>query len=307
MKCLIVEDDPVVCFMVEQAVAALECESVVAADMAEGLRLACSDEGPELAIVGHAPPGSDAVEWCEALRRREPAHACHVILLVPPDEPFDLRRVTDAGIDDILVRPFQAIELELRVKAAQRLMELESRLESGERARHAEAVRDPVTGTLNQTAMFGVLRQECARAERDHSPLAVILVEVDDLATFREWHGNEMGDAVLVDVAGRMRGALRVYDGLGRFADAGFLATLPRCESSTAVAVADRIRALVAADPVEALGRIASVTVSTGVAHLDADVEGRPDRIVAAAAAMLAAARAAGGNRVEATSLDPRQ
>jgi len=302
MRCVIVEDDPAICFMVEQAVAHVGCESMTVASLADALQQASAADGPGLAIVGHAPPRSDAVAWCESLRSSEAGRACHVLLLVAPGEAFDLRRATDAGIDDLLVKPFQAIELELRVRAAVRLVELRGQLDAVDRAWRAETMRDPLTGVLNEPAIMSVLRQECARAGRDGTPLAVILAEVDDLDSVSEWHGSGMADAVLGEVASRMHSILRVYDGLGRAGHAGFLATLPKCEVETAGAVADRIRALVASVPVEALGRTASVTVSIGVRRPEAAHEGRADRLVSDAVAAARRARAAGGNRVETAS-----
>ena len=298
MKCLVVTRDPVTGFMVEQAAAQVGCESRVVADPAEALQTALDGSGTHVVIVDHAPPQTDAVVWCEALRRGDDRRALRVILLAPPDDPFDLRRVADVGIDDLLVRPFRAIELALRLQASLRIVELEAQIEAGNRALRAVATHDLLTGALNEAAIGATLRQECERAGRDRTPLSAILIDVDELGTIRDWNGAEAADAVLVEVAARIRGNLRPYDSLGRSGGAGFLAGLPRCDLVHAVSVAQRILAAVAAAPTRGAGRMVSVTASIGVAGFEAADTGPLDRLQAAAVSALASARAAGGNRV---------
>ncbi len=298
MSCLAVTNDSVTSFMVEQAAARVGCESRVVTDPAEALRAALDGSGTHLVVIDHAPPRTDAVAWCAALRRGDERRRLRVIVLAPPDDPFDLRRVTDAGIDDLLVRPFTAIELELRLQAGLRIVELEAHIEAGNRALRAAATHDLLTGALNETAIRETLRLECERAGRDGTPLAAVLVEVDGLENIRDWNGADAADAVLVDVAARIRGSLRPYDSLGRLGGAGFLAGLPRCDVAHAVSVAQRIRTAVAAAPARGGARMVSVTVSIGVAGTGAADANGPDRLEAAAASALASARAAGGNRV---------
>jgi two-component system cell cycle response regulator len=297
MRCLVVTGDSVTAFMAEQAAAQIGCQSRVVADPAEALEAALDDGGTHVVIIDHAPPQSDAIAWCAALRRRADGPVPRVILLAAPDDPFDLRRVTDAGIDDLLVRPFRAIELELRLQASLRIVELQTQIEAGNRAFRAAATHDLLTGVLNTAAIRETLRQECDRAGRDRTPLAAILVDVDGLDSIRDWAGTEAADAVLVDVAARIRGNLRPYDSLGR-SGGGFLAGLPRCDVALAVTVAQRIQTAVAAAPARGAARAVSITASIGVAGLEAADAGRPDRLEAAAASALASARAAGGNRV---------
>ncbi len=298
MKCLVVTGNPVTSFMVEQAAAQVGCESLVVADPAEARQAALDGSGPHVVIIDHAPPQTDAVAWCAALRHGDDRRSLRIILLAPPDDPFDLRRVTDIGIDDLLVRPFRAVELELRLQASLRIVELEAQIEAGSRALRAASTHDLLTGALNETAIRETLRRECDRAGRDRTPLSAILVDVDELGTIRDWSGAESADAVLVEVAARIRGNLRPYDSLGRSGGAGFLVGLPKCDLAHAVLVAQRILTAVAAAPARGAGRMVSVTASIGVAASEAPDTGSPDRLEAAARSALASARAAGGNRV---------
>jgi two-component system, cell cycle response regulator len=300
MKCLIFADDPVLAFISEQAAAQIGCESLTVSNAADARRAVLGDDGVELAVVDHAPPGIDAVGWCRSLGSGEDRRRHRVIVLAPAEDLFDLQRTEDAGIDDLLVKPIQKIELELRLRANRRILELEAQVEAGMHALQAQATHDVLTGALKQTAVREALRGECERSSRDHAPLAAIVIEVDDLGILRDWTGTEAADSVLVEVAARIRGALRPYDSLGRWEGAGFLVGLPRCGPAQALSVAERILTAVAAAPVKGAGRMVSVTLSLGVARFDEADAGRPDRLIASAAAALVSARVAGGNRVAA-------
>jgi diguanylate cyclase (GGDEF)-like protein len=297
MQCLIVTSDPVVGFLVEQAAAKLGCESQTVASPTEALDLAKRNEA-EVVVVDHAPPALDATAWCAVLRREEDARTTRVIVLAPPDDPFDVTRMNDIGIDDLLVKPFQAVELELKLLASQQIRELGEQLKAARRALEARSTYDPLTGVLNEKSIVAALRREADRAGRDGTPLSVMTIEVDGLGIIRDWTGADAADAALIDVAARVQSGLRPYDSVGRSGDAAFLAALPRCDLDRAVAVAQRIVASVSGTPVRGGGRMLSVTVSVGVARLATDDAGRPDRVVAASVTALVAARAAGGNRV---------
>ncbi len=181
MKCLIFANDPVIAFICEQAAARIDCESLTVSNAADARRAVLGDDRFDLAVVDHAPPGIDAVGWCRSLGSGEDRRRHRVIVLAPAEDLFDLQRTEDAGIDDLVVKPLQKIELELRLRANQRILELEAQVEAGMRALQAQATHDVLTGALNQTAVREALRRECDRSSRDHSPLAAIAIEVDDL------------------------------------------------------------------------------------------------------------------------------
>jgi two-component system, cell cycle response regulator len=297
MLCLILSTDPVIEFMVEQAAAQVGSESRTAADPAEALDATRRGDA-DVVVLDHVPGAFDALAWSEALRRDDDERKARVIVLAGADEHLDRRRLTDAGVDDLLVKPFQAVELELRLATGYRIAELLAQVDAGTRALDARATQDPLTGVLTDRAVLEALQQEADRAGREGSPLATIVVEVDGLSVIRDWTGADAADAALVDVASRIRRTLRPYDRLGRSGPAGFLVTLPRCDMDRAVAVAERIRSAVSGSPVRSGDRMVSVTVSLGVARLEVGDANRPDHLVAAGVMALVAARAAGGNRV---------
>jgi two-component system cell cycle response regulator len=299
MRILIVEDDPVLSFMLEQLARKAGLESIaVDVSHSEVVRILREHDPPDMVIVDHAPPARDALALCEAIRAAETDRRCHAIVIVPADEGLDFRQITESGFDDVVVKPFLAGEVEARLCVAGRLLDLQLVAAAADSARSAQATRDDLTGTLNRGAVIEVVRQEQARADRDGTTLVAMMFEVDNLKGVNDWHGYDVGDGVLVEVTARLKRGLRVYDALGRWDGGAFLAVLPRCALTSATLVAERARDSIATTPVDTHGRLISVTVSLGLAQGGGIVGDRSDRLVAAAEDAMRRARAAGGNRV---------
>ena len=76
---------------------------------------------------------------------------------------------------------------------------------------------------------------------------------------------DELLDAVLRNVARRLRDAVRSYDAIGRYGGEEFLIVSPGCDNRTAACLAERLRAAVCCQPVTISGDVVPVTLSIGV------------------------------------------
>jgi diguanylate cyclase (GGDEF)-like protein len=159
------------------------------------------------------------------------------------------------------------------------------------------ARRDPLTGLPNRRALDEALAREAARAARGGTPLSAVALDVDRFKRVNDEHGHAAGDAVLAEVAGRAAGALRAGDLLARVGGEELTAILPGADLAAAAEVAERIRACVAAAPIQAAGRALAVTVSLGCATL-LPGEGDGRALLARADARLYDAKRAGRDRV---------
>ncbi len=169
-------------------------------------------------------------------------------------------------------------------------------LQRGELERSATV--DPLTGVASRSAILERLRMEVAQARRYRHPLAVVLLDVDRFGEINEAYGIAGGDAVLREVALRMRLRVREADALGRSGSDGFLATLPHTDGAGAATFADALRIRVGLRPVRVGDSELKVTVSVGVATMisgeDLDLDGLLARVQEA----LDSAQSAGGNRI---------
>jgi GGDEF domain-containing protein len=98
-------------------------------------------------------------------------------------------------------------------------------------------------------AIIDRLRTEIAQARRYRHPVAVVLLDVDGFSDLNRRHGVVNGDAVLREVALRMRLRVREADALGRAGSDGFLAILPHTDEGGAATFADALRHRLAQRP----------------------------------------------------------
>jgi diguanylate cyclase (GGDEF)-like protein len=170
--------------------------------------------------------------------------------------------------------------------------------------RHAqllnEARADAKTGLLNAGAWEREASAEVARAVRTSSPLAVALLDLDRFKQINDNYGHLVGDEVLRRIADTMTGVLRDYDLAGRFGGEEFVMLLPQTRAVDALRIAERVRAHIAQLPITASGgEPVTVTVSIGVAALDAGSSRELTELLAAADAALYRAKASGRDQVQ--------
>jgi diguanylate cyclase (GGDEF)-like protein len=170
--------------------------------------------------------------------------------------------------------------------------------------RHAqllsEARADAKTGLLNAAAWEREAAAEVARAVRTCTPLAVVLLDLDRFKQINDTHGHLVGDEVLRQIAETMTGVLREYDLAGRFGGEEFVMLLPQTRAVDAFRIAERVRARIARLPVGTTGgELVPVTVSIGVAALDAGSSRELTELLAAADAALYRAKASGRDQVQ--------
>lgn len=160
-----------------------------------------------------------------------------------------------------------------------------------------KAAIDGLTRLWNRSAIGDLAAAEIGRARRG-SPLCLAIIDADHFKGINDGHGHLVGDAVLIELAARIRRALRDYDAVGRYGGEEFVAVLPKCDLDTARQVCERIRARVAEAPFDTGAGALPVTVSIGVAACEASHAGF-DALVGAADQALYRAKQLGRNRVE--------
>ena len=155
------------------------------------------------------------------------------------------------------------------------------------------SVTDALTGLYNRRYLMGTLASEAQRSRRLRRPFAVLLADVDHFKQYNDTQGHPAGDAALVKVADILRKQTRAVDCVARYGGEEFLVVLLETTVTTAVQVAERIRARVAAEPFDG-GRM---TVSIGVAECPAHGD-TPESLIGSADAALYEAKDGGRDRV---------
>lgn len=134
-------------------------------------------------------------------------------------------------------------------------------------ARLAAAI-DPLTGCLNHGAMRERLAEEIARARRQGTPLALMILDLDDFKRVNDTYGHPTGDALLRHVAEALRGEYRSFDQVARYGGDEFVVILPNVRGPrTDVAAGRALRVLREIQIALPDGTSEGITVSCGVAE----------------------------------------
>lgn len=166
-----------------------------------------------------------------------------------------------------------------------------------ERAWHLANV-DALTGVWNRRCWMEALETACRRARHGAPAPAVLCIDLDHFKQVNDRWGHAAGDALLQQVVQRMRAALRASDMLGRLGGEEFALLLPATPLPAAAALAETLRAHIAAQPYLLPGSVAHCqSASFGVALWSSDLVD-PSELVDVADQRLYAAKAAGRNRV---------
>jgi diguanylate cyclase (GGDEF)-like protein len=131
-----------------------------------------------------------------------------------------------------------------------------------------QAMRDPLTGVDNRRALFACLRDLLAGPE-PIQPHALLLVDLDHFKRVNDCHGHPAGDAVLVEVAARLRRKVEGRGNLARLGGEEFAVVLAGAGRDAALDMAAELRDAVAGAAVTDIVRPGQVTASIGVALFD--------------------------------------
>jgi two-component system cell cycle response regulator len=145
--------------------------------------------------------------------------------------------------------------------------------------------------------LFERFGQAWAQAARGDAALSCIMLDIDHFKRCNDTYGHAAGDAVLVEVARRIRTHVRPYDVCARFGGEEFVIICPGADLPTACEIGERVRTAVEGAPVRTGGETIQPTISVGVATRDAAFA-NPDALIAAADGMLYAAKENGRNQV---------
>jgi diguanylate cyclase (GGDEF)-like protein len=180
-------------------------------------------------------------------------------------------------------------ELEKRKQVEQRLQDISR--------------RDGLTGTFNRRYFDETIEAEIGRSHRNHSPLCVLMFDIDYFKQYNEKYGYIAGDNCLANIAD-IAGALvnRKGDLMARYAGEKFAIILPNIDLKGAVAFANKLQQAIQTRRIphatSKLTTLKCVTISIGVTNLMPFTEVKPKELLKYAENALFEAKRQGRNRV---------
>jgi len=161
---------------------------------------------------------------------------------------------------------------------------------------------DAMTGMLNRQAFELIFEQARSEVRRHHQPMSLILIDIDLFKRINDGHGHLAGDQVIRAVAALIQGSVRGNDVIGRWGGEEFLLLLKDCPQRQALAIAEKLRLAIAAQPLQVGGAEVTISASMGTAEYQADET--LAAFFARADAALYRAKQGGRNRVEGSGDD---
>jgi diguanylate cyclase (GGDEF)-like protein len=158
------------------------------------------------------------------------------------------------------------------------------------------AMTDSLTQVPNRRALME--HAEHALARRSGSPLALLMIDVDNFKRINDTHGHPAGDEVLRQVAGRLAGRLRGHDLLGRYGGEEFCVVAPDTDTGGALTLAESLRETIASAPFNTECGELSISISIGISHSPPNIRRELKEVLIEADAALYTAKHTGRNRV---------
>ncbi len=304
MKVLIADDSATSRVVLKRALSTWGYEVVTAEDGEEAWAILAEPDPPPLAILDWVMPRLTGLEVCKKVREnphREPY--TYILLLTSKNTKSETVEGFEAGADDYIVKPFDQHELQFRLRAGKRIIDLQMDLLKAREELRERASKDLLTMLPNRAAIAATLDSEISRCHRDRRTVGVILLDIDHFKKINDTYGHFTGDAVLKETAMRLRGNMRQYDQIGRYGGEEFLVVLPNCDLDQAANQAERMRVRLHASPMVVDGIEIPVSASFGVTVSDGS-ERRPDLFVRVADEALYRAKAGGRNQVQSMTME---
>ncbi len=229
---------------------------VTARDGVEGIE-AHQAYQPDIIITDILMPNMDGLTMIQEIRKFD--NDIPIIVLTAFEQVDYLKRSINIGVDKYVTKPVNGFQLqETLIDCAHKLM-AEATLQNAART-------DLLTGLANRWELMNHFNAEKSRAERQQSPLSIIIADIDHFKVVNDTFGHLAGDRVLKNVADTIRSSIRAEDVCGRWGGEEFLIMLPKVDLEKAIIVAEKLRSTINSMITEWADEAILVTISMGVA-----------------------------------------
>ncbi len=251
----------------------------------------------DIVVVGLAGGRVDGLRLVSRLRSHAETRRVPVLAFCDAEDSSPLVKGFELGVSDCVKLPVDMLEVVARVRTLLRRKRLTEKMRQNVMLSMRLATTDAVTGLYNRHYMMHHLTTTIARARAGTRPVALMMVDIDHFKSINDTYGHAAGDKALRVVADRLAAGVRGVDLTARYGGEEFVVVMPDTDMAAAAAVAERLRAAIAAEPVATGSALLPITISIGVTVLHSEDEDGMALLSRADEALYAAKRA-GRNRV---------
>ena len=235
-----------------------------------------SDSGKALAKIQEAKPDVilldllmpvNGAEILKQIRGTEAISDIPVLTLTSKDDEMTRTTLLNLGASDFINKPVSSNELVARVRNTLSSKISFDLMASRSAQLQADVLLDSLTGVSNRRAFDFELNRKMIEWERQRTPIALLLLDIDHFKRVNDKYGHQVGDQALKQVADAIVRCTRKMDLVCRVGGEEFAVILPvtrACESNQA---AERIRTQIAETPFKCGDVTLDLTVSIGIAN----------------------------------------
>ncbi len=248
---LVVDDVPVNIQLLTTYLTSEGYDIISAKDGVEAIELV-QRHFPDLILLDVMMPKMNGFEVCQVIKSDKDTMFIPVIMVTALNELEDKIKGMNAGADDFISKPFNKLELMVRVRSLLRikllndaLNEKVQELQKAKEELRQLAITDGLTGLYNYRYFKDHLSQELHRAKRHKLGVSVVMMDIDHFKHYNDTNGHPAGDAVLKQISKLLKDNIRNIDLAARYGGEEFVLVLPESNKAAAKIVAEKIRRLV--------------------------------------------------------------
>ncbi|HEX4854803.1 GGDEF domain-containing response regulator [Arenimonas sp.] len=267
-----------------------EFDVVTADDGAQAWQMVGEDQSIQVVFSDLNMPVSDGYELLRRVRASADAGVQSLPLIIVTGAENDeaaRMKALDMGATDFITKPFSTTDLVARARAHANNQRITRQLQ-------AQSTLDGLTGLSNKAGFLDRLQQDIAYARRHQQPLCLVRLEMVDFRRFFLYHGREVAEALVLQVARMLRGRIRKEDTAARIGLGGFALSLPGGDPAGIEGMIGRLRLeLLGQPPVDENGDPIAVELGAAVLCPDLGAELGAQAMLDQCQAMLDAASVA--------------
>ncbi len=221
----------------------------------------------DLVIISLVSPEFDGLRVCARLRSNAATRDLPILAIGDAQDENKMVRAYDIGINDTLLRPIEAQELQARVNTQLKRKFYADSLKDNFNESLEMVITDPMTGLGNRRHFDRSVAPLFDQLGTKGKPFSFVVFDVDHFKRVNDILGHDVGDIVLKEIAARLASNMRSIDIVSRYGGEEFLIAMPETDEAAALIAADRVRALISETPIIVEGQAFHVTVSAGIAE----------------------------------------
>ena len=217
------------------------------------------ESSPDVILLDIIMPGIDGYETLAKLRDSLTTKELPVIFITGLTNSEDEEKGLELGASDYITKPFSPAIVKLRVRNQIKIIEQMRTIEQF-------GMTDQLTRLPNRYGFENRMKMEWGRAQREHAPISILLLDVDKFKNYNDTFGHQQGDLALQSFARALDTAVhRPADFAARWGGEEFIALLPNTNPEGSMVVAESIRKGVEEMDIPCIDkRAAKITVSIG-------------------------------------------